>query len=305
MARSTARSRLLNVAVAVFTRTTLSTCLIQIGGSPSGLRFSGKGRRRIATSRHLSCRFPARLATGQPVGPDPMPSCRTSPARRGHAASPAVWAPRPGRRDSAVRYRTVLSSARGVQCRHHPNECCTRTPTSSMAPSTTPSPGRRSGSGACPSTCRGSSSTPTWAAGIADHLTLWDACYRSIQLLGGMSRFVRSTSAHITALVNPPGNRRLPSGSTRGTQPTRRRGSLRPRRGGPVGRDRSIPNPAATPAARRPNRRSRPETAAQPFLAEFSNPTGAAQSGSAHPIDPSLRPPVRRRSAASPGNDSP
>jgi hypothetical protein len=46
-----------------------------------------------------------------------MPSCRTSPARRGHVASPAVWVPRPGRRDSAVRYRTVLSSAvefRGV-----------------------------------------------------------------------------------------------------------------------------------------------------------------------------------------------
>jgi len=39
----------------------------------------------------------------------------------------------------------------------------------------------------------------------------------------------------------------------------RRRGSLRPRRGGPVGGDRSIPNPAATPAARRGNRRSRPE----------------------------------------------
>jgi hypothetical protein len=32
MARSTARSRLLNVAVAVFTRTTLSTCLIPIDG---------------------------------------------------------------------------------------------------------------------------------------------------------------------------------------------------------------------------------------------------------------------------------
>lgn len=83
MARSTARSRLLNVAVAVFTRTTLSTCLIQIGESPAGLRFSGNRRRRIATSRHLSLPVPARLATRQPVGPDPIPSCRTSPARRG------------------------------------------------------------------------------------------------------------------------------------------------------------------------------------------------------------------------------
>jgi polyhydroxyalkanoate synthase len=58
---------------------------------------------------------------------------------------------------------------------------------------------------ACPSTCRGSSSTPAWAARIADHVTLWDACYRSIQLLGGMSRFVLSTSTHIAALVNPLG----------------------------------------------------------------------------------------------------
>jgi len=74
-----------------------------------------------------------------------------------------------------------------------------------MAPSTTVSPGRRSRFGACPSTCRGPSAILTRAAGIADHLTLWDACHRSIQLLGGMSRFVLSTSAHIAALVNPPG----------------------------------------------------------------------------------------------------
>jgi poly[(R)-3-hydroxyalkanoate] polymerase subunit PhaC len=43
-------------------------------------------------------------------------------------------------------------------------------------------------------------------AGIADHLTPWDACYRSTQMLGGASRFVLSTSGHIAALVNPPGN---------------------------------------------------------------------------------------------------
>jgi polyhydroxyalkanoate synthase subunit PhaC len=45
-------------------------------------------------------------------------------------------------------------------------------------------------------------------AGIADHLTPWTACYRSTQLLGGRSRFVLSTSGHIAALVNPPGNPR-------------------------------------------------------------------------------------------------
>jgi polyhydroxyalkanoate synthase len=43
-------------------------------------------------------------------------------------------------------------------------------------------------------------------AGIADHITPWQSCYRSTQLLGGDSRFVLSTSGHIAALVNPPGN---------------------------------------------------------------------------------------------------
>jgi polyhydroxyalkanoate synthase len=43
-------------------------------------------------------------------------------------------------------------------------------------------------------------------AGIADHLTPWENCYRSAQLLGGTNRFVLSTSGHIAALVNPPGN---------------------------------------------------------------------------------------------------
>jgi polyhydroxyalkanoate synthase len=43
-------------------------------------------------------------------------------------------------------------------------------------------------------------------AGIADHITPWQNCYRTTQLLGGRSRFVLSTSGHIAALVNPPGN---------------------------------------------------------------------------------------------------
>ena len=43
-------------------------------------------------------------------------------------------------------------------------------------------------------------------AGIADHITPWQNCYRSTQLLGGDTRFVLSTSGHIAALVNPPGN---------------------------------------------------------------------------------------------------
>jgi len=43
-------------------------------------------------------------------------------------------------------------------------------------------------------------------AGIADHITPWQSCYRTTQLLGGDTRFVLSTSGHIAALVNPPGN---------------------------------------------------------------------------------------------------
>ena len=43
-------------------------------------------------------------------------------------------------------------------------------------------------------------------AGIADHITPWQNCYRSTQLLGGESRFILSTSGHIAALVNPSGN---------------------------------------------------------------------------------------------------
>lgn len=43
-------------------------------------------------------------------------------------------------------------------------------------------------------------------AGIADHITPWESCYRSTQMLGGDTRFVLSTSGHIAALVNPPGN---------------------------------------------------------------------------------------------------
>jgi polyhydroxyalkanoate synthase subunit PhaC len=43
-------------------------------------------------------------------------------------------------------------------------------------------------------------------AGVADHLCDWESCYRTIHLLGGDTRFVLSTSGHIAAIVNPPGN---------------------------------------------------------------------------------------------------
>jgi polyhydroxyalkanoate synthase len=45
-------------------------------------------------------------------------------------------------------------------------------------------------------------------AGIADHITPWQNCYRTTQLLGGTKRFVLSTSGHIAAIVNPPSNKR-------------------------------------------------------------------------------------------------
>ena len=45
-------------------------------------------------------------------------------------------------------------------------------------------------------------------AGISDHITPWQSNYRSTQLLGSSPRFVLSTSGHIAAIVNPPGNQR-------------------------------------------------------------------------------------------------
>jgi polyhydroxyalkanoate synthase subunit PhaC len=59
-------------------------------------------------------------------------------------------------------------------------------------------------------------------AGIADHISPWQACYRSARLLGSKDlRFVLSSSGHIAALVNPPGNPRASfrSGSVDETDP--------------------------------------------------------------------------------------
>ena len=43
-------------------------------------------------------------------------------------------------------------------------------------------------------------------AGIADHLCKWESCYQTTQLFSGDTKFVLSTSGHIAAMVNPPGN---------------------------------------------------------------------------------------------------
>ena len=45
-------------------------------------------------------------------------------------------------------------------------------------------------------------------AALTDHITPWEACYRTNAILGGNTRFVLSSSGHIQAIVNPPGNRK-------------------------------------------------------------------------------------------------
>jgi poly[(R)-3-hydroxyalkanoate] polymerase subunit PhaC len=43
-------------------------------------------------------------------------------------------------------------------------------------------------------------------AGITDHITPWQGCYATTQLVGGKVKFILSNSGHIQALLNPPGN---------------------------------------------------------------------------------------------------
>ena len=40
--------------------------------------------------------------------------------------------------------------------------------------------------------------------GTTDHITPWQACYRSTQLFGGSTTYVLSTAGHIQSIVNPP-----------------------------------------------------------------------------------------------------
>jgi polyhydroxyalkanoate synthase len=42
--------------------------------------------------------------------------------------------------------------------------------------------------------------------GTTDHITPWQACYRSTQLFGGPCTYVLSTAGHIQSLINPPGS---------------------------------------------------------------------------------------------------
>ncbi len=43
-------------------------------------------------------------------------------------------------------------------------------------------------------------------AGLTDHIVPWEGAYQTTQLMGGSSEFVLSSSGHVQAIVNPPGN---------------------------------------------------------------------------------------------------
>jgi polyhydroxyalkanoate synthase len=53
----------------------------------------------------------------------------------------------------------------------------------------------------------GAVSADVYAIGaLTDHITPWQACYRTPRFFGGSRTFVESSSGHIQAIVNPPGN---------------------------------------------------------------------------------------------------
>jgi len=43
-------------------------------------------------------------------------------------------------------------------------------------------------------------------AGVTDHITPWQGCYKTAKLYGDRSTFVLANSGHIQSLLNPPGN---------------------------------------------------------------------------------------------------
>ena len=53
----------------------------------------------------------------------------------------------------------------------------------------------------------GAVKVPSFVVGaVTDHITPWQACYETVNLLGGETEFVLSSQGHIQALVNPAGN---------------------------------------------------------------------------------------------------
>jgi polyhydroxyalkanoate synthase len=75
---------------------------------------------------------------------------------------------------------------------------------------------------------------PVFVTGaLNDHLTPWNGCYRTTQLLTGPSTFVLSNAGHIASLVNPPGNPKASYfiGGQPGTDPERWRETAEKRTG--------------------------------------------------------------------------
>ena len=95
-----------------------------------------------------------------------------------------------------------------LERRHHPDD--RRTARRLRRPGhgqlARPTPGALTVLGVPIDLSRGRPSTPTSSPASPTTSRPWENCYRSTQLLGGTTRFVLSTSGHIAALVNPPGN---------------------------------------------------------------------------------------------------
>jgi polyhydroxyalkanoate synthase len=69
--------------------------------------------------------------------------------------------------------------------------------------------------------------------GLTDHLTPWQACYRTTQLVGGTTEFALTNSGHVQSLINPPGNpkARYHVGPTPGPDPETWRANAEERTG--------------------------------------------------------------------------
>jgi len=55
--------------------------------------------------------------------------------------------------------------------------------------------------------------------GTTDHITPWQACYRSTQLFGGDTEYLLSTAGHIQSILNPPGSSKRRFFTNDGTPP--------------------------------------------------------------------------------------
>ena len=116
---------------------------------------------------------------------------------------------------------------------------------------------------------------PTFVTGaLTDHLTPWEGCYRSTQLLSGPTTFVLSNAGHIQSLVNPPGNPKASYWTGPSPDPTRTPGARPPSAtraaGGRPGRSGCCSAPGtrsrrrrrpAPPTIRRSSRRRAPSSA--------------------------------------------